>query len=162
MLKKCKKHHTVKKRHRRLTRLGKKNWTPDNVRDRQPQNCRPNYWHPCFLFRKWQIPCRKRRLSRFESFVFPFMQLLITGLQETGHDDFHLSEFTVNTYSVIRSHLTYANSKAGPTRLHILKALESWLRCFQDNGTADKLFNARSNNTHARTHTHTHTHKRPR
>jgi hypothetical protein len=72
---------------------------------------------------------------------------MVTGLHETGHDHFHLSEFTVNTHSVILSHLTYANSKAGPTRLHKLKALLSWLRWFQDNGNTDKLFNARSNNT---------------
>ena len=52
------------------------------------------------------------------------------------------------THIVIRSHLTYANSKAGPTRLHKLKALQSWLRWFHDNGTADKLLNATSNNTH--------------
>jgi hypothetical protein len=78
------------------------------------------------------------------------MQILVIGLHETGHDHFHLYEFTVNIYSVIHRHLTYAYSKAGTTRLHKLRALQSWLRWFQDNGTADKQFSARANKTYTK------------
>jgi hypothetical protein len=63
------------------------------------------------------------------------MQTWLTGLNETGYDHFPICMNSLLTYIVIHSHLTYAYSKARPTRLHKLRALRSLSCWFQEKGT---------------------------